>query len=106
MLQVTQGIADHQERCRIAVSPPHFFECAHIERYRSKAFHSRVARMSCHCVVPALEDRYLKIAVVPNSVPIAICASHCIKSFHAAPLAIIGRACPSTIALTFRAERE
>jgi hypothetical protein len=59
MFQVTGGIADHQEGSSMAVSPPQLFECAHIERYWSKAFHSGVARMGCHCVTPALEDGHL-----------------------------------------------
>lgn len=83
MLQVAGGIGDHKERCRMAVGPSEFLECARIERHWSKAFHAGVTQTGCRRVAAALEDRHPKIALIRNSEPIAICASHCIKSLHA-----------------------
>jgi hypothetical protein len=56
MLQVTQGIDDHQETCCMAVRPPQFLKCARIESDWSKALHSGVASMGCHCIAAAFED--------------------------------------------------
>ena len=83
MLQVTGGIGDHEEGCSLAVGPPELFERVRIERHWPKAFHSGVTPFGRHRVGAALEDRHPKIAVVCNSKPIAIGASHCIKSLHA-----------------------
>jgi hypothetical protein len=98
MLQVTGGIGDHEEGCSLAVGPPELLECARIERHRPKAFHSGVTPISCHRVGAALEDRHPKIAIVCNSKPIAISASHCIKSLHAC-------CCSTLLMINFRAPR-
>ena len=98
MLQVTRWIGDHQERCRITVGPSEFLEGARIERHWSKAFHAGVTQTCCHRIAAVVEDRHPKIAVIRNSEPIAICASHRIKSFHAC-------FCSTLLTFNFRAPR-
>lgn len=83
MLQVTGGIGDHEEGCSLAVGPSEFLEITRIERHWPKAFHSGVTPIGCHRVGAGVEDRHPKIAIVCNSKPITISASHCIKSLHA-----------------------
>jgi len=104
MLQLARGISHNEKGCSLALRLPEFLESVCIERHWSKAFHSRVARPSYHGVAAASEDRHPKLPIIVNSKPIAIRASHCIKTVHACRWNTSHRACPRTISCTSTGE--